>query len=221
MRRKLSLAFLTTIALSSEAQAEESSKEVWYRPAESEIHHPARGRYVPLALSWSPQVVTGGNTRGTLSTLTLNLPLATWFGLAAGLSMADAARFIGGLDLFRYAGVEIHALEGARPLSVLLAPTLGYAMYYGADAWGVDVMTAPVGVRTIVSEIRTMFEVRVAGHFLFGTDDRERHFQGATGIGLELVAAPLFWKRGAEPPLRPHRDGDEARGERTLGRSAE
>lgn len=73
-----------------------------------------------------------------------------------------------------------------------------------------DWMTAPVGVRTIVTDIRTMFELRVAGHFLFATNG-SASFSHATGLGLEFVASPLFWKRGSEAPLRPNHESDEAR----------
>jgi hypothetical protein len=200
--------------------SDDKSRALWYRPSKGEIYKPKRPHFVPLGVIWTPQGLVAGGRGGSFSTVTINIPLANAFGFDLGAQVADSLRFYGGFDLFRYLGQEVPLSSGQVAMSVLFAPTIGIHGFVNGTAAGGDVGLSPVGVRSVLTSISAMAELRLAGHFLFGAELSS--FGGgsnefvksspAMSFGAELVLSPLFWRQGGDEPVRkkPAEEEEEA-----------
>ncbi|HVJ94628.1 MAG TPA: hypothetical protein VM580_32805, partial [Labilithrix sp.] len=151
---------------------DDASRALWYRPEASESRPPPRLAYWPGAVALEPQFLLGGARGGVVTTVQLNLPVGAGFGFALGIQASDSARFIGGIDVLRYLGLEftLTRLNGVGAISAIIAPTFGIQGYGNGSAFGADMYVQPVGIRAVVAPIRTMAELRIGGHVLVGTE---------------------------------------------------
>jgi hypothetical protein len=180
---------------------EAPERDVWYRPPSSaDSRPPEEKRYAPLGVLVEPQLAVHNLRGGTLTSVLASLPLNPYVGIAVGGVFADTARFSGGIDFLRYAGLELPIARGTMRSSVVLAPTFGAASIFAGSIVAGDAWTAPLGIRAVVEAAHVMAELRVSGHLLVGgevgTEHNAKTLGTAETLGLQLVIAPLFVTTG-------------------------
>lgn len=174
----------------------------WYEPTPAEKTPPPERAYVPIAIVVEPQIGVGALRGGTLTNVLANLPFGPQAGITMGIQAADTARFVTGIDLLRYSGVELALARapGTAQLSVVIAPTIGLAgIFFGGVIAG-DASIAPFGLRGVFPSAHTMIELRTSGHFLFGGQVDAPPvgvFGMAQTFGLQLALSPLFVRAAA------------------------
>jgi hypothetical protein len=175
--------------------------EIWYRPSAAESQPPQGVRYAPIGVLVEPQLAVHNLRGGTLTSVLATVPVNPYVGFVFGGVFADTARVSVGLDFLRYAGLELPIVRGAASVSLIAAPTVGAASIFAGGLVAGDAWTAPLGLRVLVERARSMAELRLSGHLLFGGEvglDRNAKEPGtAETLGLQLVVAPLFIKTRA------------------------
>jgi hypothetical protein len=201
----------------------EAHRPLWYEPYEGEGSAPPPPEYRPIAVILEPQVLTGGARGGLVTTLQVNVPFGPAAGFLAGLQVADSPRLIAGFDFFRYLGREvgIAKIGGLGPVTAVFAPTVVVEGFVNASAAGGDVSLQPFGVRSVIAPMKSMFEIRLAGHVLYGGElgsfgggvDSLARPSAAGTLGLVVVWAPLLFERTEHARLKSKRriDDHEAR----------
>jgi hypothetical protein len=176
----------------------EPAADVWYKPSAAESRSPGELSYAPFGVLVEPQLAIHNLRGGTLTSVLATLPLSPYVGLFAGGVFADTARFAGGVDFFRYVGVELPIARGSASVSAIAAPTVAIGTIFTGGILAGDASIAPLGVRAVVDSAHLFAELRLSGHLLVGGEpglaDSAKSVGTAETLGLQLVVAPLFVK---------------------------
>jgi hypothetical protein len=185
---------------------DDASTGFWYKPSPDEIAPPKRSAYVPLGVLFEPQAIVGGPVNGgAVAKLQLTYSVATWFGVVAGIQMAQTTQAALGVQLFRYVGyqIPIALVPDAADFSVLFSPNLNIEGMVGSAVIAGDVSVMPLAFRATLSSISTVLELRPAVHVLIGSEPNAFSGVGtnsstysfasnATTFGIQLFAGPLL-----------------------------